>query len=110
MNGAFGDFLWPPLAALAACQNGDVITGTVVTTTTGTGCSPSSPCAIVTAYVNGKQAIQGKDTGSAVISSGAPGFGFWHDGSGQNSDFGISSFTASDSFPRFAVAGHPAVR
>ena len=92
-NGPRDDFT-PPLAELrgpsAACQNGDVITGTIVGN-------------VITAYINGKKAIQGTDS---VISSGAPGFGFFHQGThAENSDFGISSFTASDLFPRFPVQG-----
>ena len=70
----------------AACQNGDVVTGTIVGS-------------VITAYINGKKVIQGTDS---VITSGAPGFGFYHQGmQGKDSDFGISSFAASDLFPRF---------
>ncbi|MBZ5614901.1 MAG: hypothetical protein LAO23_12900 [Acidobacteriia bacterium] len=92
-NGPPDDFT-PPIAELkgpsAACQNGDVITGTIVGS-------------VITAYINGTRVIQGMDS---VITSGAPGFGFFHQGThAQNSDFGISSFTASDRFPRFGVPG-----
>lgn len=92
-NGPPDDFT-PPIAELrgpsAACQNGDVITGTIVGS-------------VITAYINGKKVIQGMDS---VIRSGAPGFGFFHQGThGQNNDFGISSFTASDRFPRLGVPG-----
>ena len=92
-NGPPDDFT-PPIAELhgpsAACQNGDVMTGTIVGS-------------VITAYVNGKKVIQGMDS---VITSGAPGFGFFHQGThGHNSDFGISSFAASDRFPRFGVQG-----
>jgi hypothetical protein len=97
-NGPPDDFT-PPFAELkgpsAACQNGDVITGTVVGS-------------VITAYINGKKVIQATDS---VITSGAPGFGFFHQGMhAQNSDFGISSFTASDRFPRLAVQGNLAGR
>jgi hypothetical protein len=90
-NGLPDDFT-PPIAELhgsgAACQNGDVVTGTVVGS-------------VITAYINGKKALQATDS---VIASGAPGFGFFHQGThGKNSDFGISSFSASDQFPRFAI-------
>jgi len=92
-NGPSGDFT-PPLAELkgpsAACQNGDVITGTIVGS-------------VITAYINGKKVIQATDS---VITSGVPGFGFFHQGKhGHNSNFGISSFAASDRFPRFGVQG-----
>jgi hypothetical protein len=92
-NGPRDDFT-PPIAELhgpsAACQNGDVVTGTIVGS-------------VITAYINGKKVIQGMDS---VITSGAPGLGFFHQGTqAQNSDFGISSFTASDRFPHFGVPG-----
>jgi hypothetical protein len=94
MGRANGHDFTPPLAELygpsAACQNGDVITGTVVGN-------------VITAYINGKKVIQATDS---EITSGSPGFGFFHAGTrGQNEDFGISSFVASDQFPRFAVQG-----
>jgi len=95
-NGPPDDFT-PPLAELhgstAACQDGDVVTGTIVGS-------------VITAYINGKKVIQGTDS---VITSGAPGFGFFHQGThSQNSDFGISSFIASDRLPRFDVQGQAA--
>jgi hypothetical protein len=95
-NGPPDDFT-PPLAELkgpsAACQNGDVITGTIVGS-------------VITAYINGKKVIQGTDS---VITSGAPGFGFFHQGThSHNSDFGISSFIASDRFPRLGIQGQSA--
>jgi hypothetical protein len=88
------DNFTPPFVELhgpsAACQNGDIITGTAVGN-------------IITAYINGRKAIQAKDS---VISSGSPGFGFFHQGRRtQNSDFGVSSFIASDLFPRLTVQG-----
>jgi len=90
-NGPPDDFT-PPFAELkgpsAACQNGDVVTGTIVGN-------------VITAYINGKRVIQGIDS---AITSGAPGFGFFHQGtSAQNSDFGISKFSATDVFPAFGV-------
>ena len=92
-NGPPDDFT-PPIAELkgpsAACQNGDVVTATIVGN-------------VITAYINGKRVIQGIDS---VITSGAPGFGFFHQGtSAQNSDFGISRFAATDVFPPFGVQG-----
>lgn len=78
-----------PIAELrgsaAACQDGDVITGTIVGN-------------VITAYINGRKTIQGVDS---TIISGAPGLGFYHQGTlGKNSDFGVSTFVASDIFPR----------
>ena len=111
MNGVMGDFLAPGTwgsssqcsGAKCGCQNGDVLTGTV--SNDGNG----HP--VITAYLNGKQIIQGIDTATActsltdyrscaITSGGAPGFGFWHQGTyGKNTDFGISSFAASDLAP-----------
>ena len=92
-NGPRDDFT-PPIAELrgpnAACQNGDVITGTVMGD-------------VITVYINGKRVIQGEDS---VIISGSPGFGFFHLGThARNNDFGVSSFVASDLFPRFGELG-----
>ena len=92
-NGPPDDFT-PPIAMLrgpdAACRNGDLITGTIVGD-------------VITAYINGKRVIQGEDS---VINSGSPGFGFFHQGThAQNKDFGVSSFFASDLFPRFVGLG-----
>lgn len=91
-NGPVEDFT-PPLAELngpeAACQNGDVITGMVIGD-------------VISAYINGKKVLQTEDS---VITSGAPGFGFFHQGKhAGNSSFGITRFTASDLFPEFHVA------
>lgn len=88
------DNFTPPFVELhgpsAACQNRDVITGTVVGD-------------VITAYINGRKVLQARDS---VISSGAPGFGFFHQGMlTRNTDFGVSSFTASDLFPRLAYPG-----
>jgi hypothetical protein len=88
------DNFTPPFVELhgpsAACQNGDVITGTVVGD-------------VITAYINGRKVLQATDS---VISSGSPGFGFFHQGTRtQNRDFGVASFIASDLFPRMTVQG-----
>jgi len=111
MNGVMGDFLAPGTwgsgsqcsGSKCGCQNGDVLTGAV--TNDGNG----HP--VITAYLNGKQIIQGVDTATtctsltdysscAITSGGAPGFGFWHQNTyGQNTDFGISKFVASDLSP-----------
>ena len=97
-NGPPDDFT-PPIAELkgprAACQNGDVIGGTIVGN-------------VITAYINGKRVIQATDS---VITSGSPGFGFFHQGThSENSDFGISSFAASDVFPCFAPSSGLKIR
>ncbi len=89
-NGPPDDFT-PPFAELhgpsAACQNGDVLTGTVVGN-------------IITAYINGRRVIQAIDS---AITSGSPGLGFYRAGThAQNYDFGISGFIASDRFPQIA--------
>jgi len=64
-NGPPDEFT-PPIAELhgpsAACQSGDIITGTIVGS-------------VITAYINGKKVIQGMDS---VITLGAPGFGIFH--------------------------------
>lgn len=111
MNGVMGDFLPPGTwgagsqcsGAKCGCKDGDVLTGTVTNDKNG------HP--VITAYLNGNQIIQGVDTASACTSptdysscaitkGGAPGFGFWHQNTnGKNTDFGISSFTASDIAP-----------
>jgi hypothetical protein len=110
MNGVMGDFLAPGTwgsgsacsGTKCGCKDGDVLTGLVVNDANG------HP--VITAYLNGQQIIQGVDTATpctsstdyrscAITSGGAPGFGFWHQNSGKNTDFGISSFVASDFAP-----------
>lgn len=96
-----GNGFTPPFAELdgptAACVNGTVMTATIVNNNLG------QP--VISAYLDGNLAIQGTDTdGVNALQSGSPGLGFFRQGTNvQNSDFGISSFTASDRFPRFAV-------
>lgn len=84
----------------AGCTNGDVLIGTVVNNARG------QP--VISFYRNGVLIIQGTDTGgAAAIQSGSPGFGFYHQcvsqpcgsSNGSNTDFGISSFSASDISP-----------
>jgi len=88
------DNFTPPFVELhgpsAACQNGDVMTGTVVGN-------------VITAYINGRKVIQATDS---VISSGSPGFGFFHQGTRtRNTNFGVSSLIASDLFPPMTFQG-----
>jgi hypothetical protein len=74
-----------------ACHDGDVITGTIIGKT-------------LSAYINGRQVLQATDS---TFAAGAPGIGFYHEKTqAQNSDFGISSVTASDS-PRIGVPTFP---
>jgi hypothetical protein len=81
-NGPPDDF--EPLAGLtgprAACGDGDVISARIVGDT-------------ITVFINARQVLQASD---AMIVSGAPGLGFFHQGAGRNEDFGISNFEASD--------------
>jgi len=103
-DGSFGPLSGPKTdctnSARCGCTQGDVLVGTIV--------NNSSNQPVVTFYKNGVQIIQGTDTGGpAAIQSGSPGFGFYHEcgshpcGSrnGSNSDFGISSFVASELAP-----------
>jgi hypothetical protein len=101
-NGPPNDFTWPAMAEChgvsCGCPNGTVITGTVANNSLG------QP--VISAYINGRLVAKATDTSSGncpdqcAIQSGAPGFGFFHQNtSGQNSDFGICSFAASDSIP-----------
>lgn len=81
-NGPLGSFTYvaecnPPSCGVA---NGDVMKATIVGST-------------ITLYINGSQVLQGKDS---TYTSGSPGIGFFNDSSSGNSDFGFSSFTASD--------------
>jgi len=49
---------------------------------------------IITVYINGAQVLQGTD---ATYGSGSPGIGFFlQGGSGVNSDYGFTKFTASE--------------
>ncbi|HEV2732959.1 MAG TPA: hypothetical protein VGV15_23250 [Terriglobales bacterium] len=110
-NGVMGDFLppgtWGPGSECSGtkcgCKNGDVLTGSVT--------NDSNGHPVITAYLNGQQIIRGVDTATAcasltdytscaITSGGLPGFGFFHqNNNGKNTDFGISSFVASDVAP-----------
>ena len=62
-------------------RNGDVVKATIVGS-------------VITAYINGVQIVQATDS---TYSSGSPGIGFFLQGAtGVNSDFGFTSFSATD--------------
>jgi hypothetical protein len=99
-NGTFTSPFAQASGKNAGCTNGDVLTGAVVNNARG------QP--VISFYRNGVLIIQGTDTGgAAAIQSGSPGFGFYHQcasqpcggSNGSNTDFGISSFFASDLAP-----------
>lgn len=82
-NGALGDFTY--VAATSGSQfilhTGDVIKASITNQ-------------LVTAFINGKQVLQGTDTHFA---SGNPGMGIFIQGvSGVNGDYGFTRFTATD--------------
>ena len=82
-NGALGDFTILKGDSLNGCADGDVIKATISGAT-------------ITAYKNGTQMLQYTDP--SPWNSGTPGLGLYvHGGAiADNSDFGFSSFTASD--------------
>jgi hypothetical protein len=52
---------------------------------------------VITAYINGVQVAQATDT---TFTHGSPGIGFYLQGAtGVNTDYGFTSFTASDKVP-----------
>ncbi len=81
-NGTRGDFA--SLNLLSGAQygvtEGDVIKATVVGN-------------VITGYINGIQVIQATD---GTFSTGNPGIGFYAATANTNSDYGFTSFTASD--------------
>ena len=48
---------------------------------------------VITAYINGVQVMQGRDS---TFTTGNPGMGFFLNGTATQTDFGFTSFTASD--------------
>lgn len=70
-NGSFTAPFAQLTGTAAGCTNGDVLVGTVANNISG------QP--VITFYKNGKQMIQGTDTGgAAALQSGSPGLGFYH--------------------------------
>jgi hypothetical protein len=81
-NGRLGDFTGLNGGAGPGLHNGDVVTATIVGST-------------LSAYINGQLIVQATDS---TFTSGSPGIGFYFAGgdTSQQSDFGFSSFSASD--------------
>ena len=81
-NGPLGDFNYVASTTGPGLHNGDVVKATIIGTT-------------ITAYVNGTQVVQGSDS---TYTTGSPGMGFYIQGGSvsQESDYGFTSFTASD--------------
>jgi chitodextrinase len=81
-NGPFGSFTVLDSKSGPGLHNGDVVSATAVGTT-------------LTSYINGVQIVQVTDS---TFSGGSPGMGFYNQGGtlADNSDFGFTSFTATD--------------
>jgi hypothetical protein len=87
-NGPLNDFTALG-GGIHAIANGDTITCTI------SGTNP----VVITTYVNGTQVFQALDSSVGRISSGgSPGLGHYNRGGtvGNNADYGLTSFTASD--------------
>jgi chitodextrinase len=81
-NGPFGNFTMLDGRTGPGLHNGDVVSATAVGST-------------LTSYINGVQIVQVND---ATFSAGSPGIGFYNQGGtlANNSDYGFTSFTATD--------------
>jgi hypothetical protein len=80
-NGPLGNFTYIATGRGPGLRDGDIVKATVAGT-------------VITAYINGAQVLQAAD---ATFPSGSPGMGFYLDGlAGVNSDFGFTSFAATD--------------
>jgi chitodextrinase len=81
-NGPLGDFTFLASVVGPGLHDGDVVKATMVGTT-------------ITAYINGAQIIQATDS---TYTTGSPGMGFYIQGgtAAQESDYGFTSYTASD--------------
>jgi hypothetical protein len=93
-NGPLGNFTYLPGGPAVQCVNGDVLKATI---------SGSA----ITVYLNGVQMAQATDS---TYTSGSPGIGFYLQGgtSALNSNFGFSSFTATDgSTASFTMSATP---
>jgi hypothetical protein len=91
INGPLGSFTYLAnqnvTGSQYGVQNGDVIMAT--------SAPNSSGCAVLTSYKNGK--VMAGPVTDCTFKGGSPGMGFFFQGgSGANSDFGFTSFTASD--------------
>ena len=81
-NGPFGNFTFLDSKTGPGLHDGDVVTATAVGST-------------LTSYINGVQIVQVTDS---TYPSGSPGMGFYNQGGtlANNSDFGFTSYTATD--------------
>jgi len=82
-NGPLGDFTYLNTAEGShyGVTNGDVVKATIVGN-------------VITAYINGVQVLQATDN---TYKDGSPGMGFYIEGTtGVNSDYGFTSFEATD--------------
>jgi len=80
-NGPLGSFTYVSTTTGPGLHDGDVVKATITGST-------------ITAYVNGTSVLQGTD---GTYSSGSPGTGFFLGGAAVvNSDYGFTSFAASD--------------
>jgi hypothetical protein len=91
INGPLGSFAYLANQNVTGSQygvrNGDVIMAT--------SAPDSSGCAVLTSYKNGK--VMAGPVTDCTFKGGSPGMGFFFQGTaGANSDFGFTSFTASD--------------
>lgn len=88
-NGPFSDF--SPLSGSGSgvkgeqyiLHDGDTVSATITNNT-------------VSAFINGVLVLQGTDTTGQPWTNGSPGLGFWMQRSTANTDFGFTSFTATD--------------
>ena len=81
-NGPLGNFTFLDSKTGPGLHDGDVVTATAVGST-------------LTSYINGVQIVQVTDS---TYPSGSPGMGFYNQGGtlANNSDFGFTSYTATD--------------
>jgi hypothetical protein len=95
-NGALGNFTYVAMSSGTGVSNGDVVMATINGST-------------ISAYVNGKLIVSGTDT---TYTSGNPGIGINYGCGNTYSNFGFTSFTATDGTtgtnPSFALSATPA--
>jgi PKD repeat protein len=88
-NGALGDFTLLDARTVAPITNGTIVKGTITNNT-------------ITTYINGVAIFSVTDS---TFPTGSPGVGFYLSGSGNNANYGFSSFTATDGATSAPVAG-----
>jgi hypothetical protein len=101
-KGGLGSFNLVNATSAYGVVNGD----TVMATVSGTGDST-----VIKAYLNGSLVLTADDIGSGDTpwNSGNPGMGFYLEGtSGENADFGFSSWQAADADP--AISTQPSAQ